>query len=268
MDRRRRQPGVIPVQHRGSAHRHRSRRGAPAVSAADPVDRRMDGRGRRGRCRLQPAESGQIRQGPADERDRRALLFPTRNESALAPTVVQIGEDFIGAVMPIKPAGGAETYQPRGWLRHGQYRGSAGLARHGQYRGSVSEKRDNGGLDLDGRAATSELGGPSASCQTAATQSASKACHATSAPRPLRVTPARNRRSADDPPKPRSAATARHKRPTRSYSPAEMPRSSRPREACARRPRKPPGSGAQGQPALLDVRGTPHLHQAGQRMGV
>lgn len=51
-----------------------------------------------------------------DERDRRALLFPTRNESALAPTVVQIREDFIGAVMPTKPAGDAEAYQPPGLL--------------------------------------------------------------------------------------------------------------------------------------------------------
>jgi hypothetical protein len=30
--------------------------------------------------------------------------------------VVQIGEDFIGAVMSTKPAGDAEAYQPPGWL--------------------------------------------------------------------------------------------------------------------------------------------------------
>jgi hypothetical protein len=51
-----------------------------------------------------------------DERGRRAVLFPTRSESSLAPTVVQIGEDFIGAVMPGKPAGDAEVYRPPAWL--------------------------------------------------------------------------------------------------------------------------------------------------------
>jgi hypothetical protein len=63
-----------------------------------------------------PAALAKFSRVRPEERSRRAVLFPTRSECALAPTVVQIGEDFIGAVMPTKPAGDAEAYQPPAWI--------------------------------------------------------------------------------------------------------------------------------------------------------
>lgn len=50
------------------------------------------------------------------ERDRRMAMFAGMADSKLCGTVVTIGEDFVGMVMPQRPAGDEERYERPGWL--------------------------------------------------------------------------------------------------------------------------------------------------------
>ena len=64
-----------------------------------------------------PARLAKFAKVRPDERGRRMVLLATSpGQDRIGLTVVKIGEDFIGAIMPERPAGGTEDYTRPFWL--------------------------------------------------------------------------------------------------------------------------------------------------------